>query len=314
METGSNKRKILNLPDLSAIIFLGFLSISFFVLCPDNALAQDPQVNISVQASIQKWQATSTPPNPPGGGGGGGVVIPETSTAKAIFIGRAYPKALITLLRNDAVAATFFAEDSGLFHKEISGLPGGNQSFGLWAQDSEGRKSVTLGFAVSILPNATTTISGIFISPTIDVNPVQVEKGKEVDILGQAFPESQVKIFVASREIVKDATAAKNGKWGYKLNTSILEEGEHQAKVNSLFGEGEQSSFSRTLSFLVLRKGALICKGADLNFDNKINITDFSILLYFWNQKKSANPCADINFDGIVNIVDFSIMMYWWTS
>ena len=65
---------------------------------------------------------------------------------------------------------------------------------------------------------------------------------------------------------------------------------------------------------MVLRKGALICKGADLNFDNKINITDFSILLYFWNQKKSANPCADINFDGIVNIVDFSIMMYWWTS
>lgn len=313
MEAGSKERKIFNLFGLPVRIFLGFLLISFFSFPLAGVSAQDPQVNISVQAGIQNWQTTSTPPSPPGGGGGG-VVVPEIPTAKAVFVGRAYPKALITLLRNNAVAATFFAEESGVFRKEISGIPGGNQSFGLWAQDSEGRRSVTLGFSVSIIPNATTTVSGIFISPTIDVNPIQVEKGKDVDILGQSFPESQVKIFVASKEIVKDATTAKNGKWAYKLNTTVLEEGEHHAKVKSLFGEGEQSSFSQTLSFLVLRKGALICKGADLNFDNKINITDFSILLYFWNQKKPGNPCADINFDGIVNIVDFSIMMYWWTG
>jgi hypothetical protein len=212
------------------------------------------------------------------------------------------------------VAATFFADDLGTFRREVTGIPGGNHNFGFWAQDSEGRKSVTLSFAVSILPDATTTISGIFISPTIDINPVQVEKGKSVDIAGQAFPDSQLKIFVASQEFIKDTTVSKQGKWGYKLDTAALDEGEHHAKAKALFGEGEQSSFSSSLSFLVLRKGAMICKGADLNFDNKINIVDFSILLYFWNQKSPSNACADINFDGIVNIVDFSIMMYWWTS
>ena len=123
MEAGSKKRKIFNLLCSPVNIFLGSLFISFFVFCPISVSAQDPQVNISVQASIQNWQTTSTPPNPPGGGGGGGggVVIPETPTAKAIFVGRAYPRALITLLRNNAVAATFFAEDSGVFRKEISG-------------------------------------------------------------------------------------------------------------------------------------------------------------------------------------------------
>jgi hypothetical protein len=80
----------------------------------------------------------------------------------------------------------------------------------------------------------------------------------------------------------------------------------------ALFGEGEQSLFSQTLYFLVLKKGAMVCEGADLNFDGKVNIIDFSILLYFWNKTQPSNRCVDINFDGIVNIFDFSIMMYWW--
>jgi hypothetical protein len=52
----------------------------------------------------------------------------------------------------------------------------------------------------------------------------------------------------------------------------------------------------------------------DLNKDGKINIVDFSILMYFWNQTNPSNPCADINKDGIVNLTDFSIMLYWWTG
>ena len=54
--------------------------------------------------------------------------------------------------------------------------------------------------------------------------------------------------------------------------------------------------------------------GADLNFDGKINIIDFSILLYFWKQTSPANQCADINFSGLVDVFDFSIMMYQWNS
>jgi hypothetical protein len=52
----------------------------------------------------------------------------------------------------------------------------------------------------------------------------------------------------------------------------------------------------------------------DLNKDGKINIVDFSILMYFWNQTNPSNPCADINKDGIVNLTDFSIMLFWWTG
>jgi len=249
-------------------------------------------------------------PTPPGGGGGGGGGGP----ANIIFEGRAYPKAFITLLKNGVVAATFFAENSGLFKRELTGVPSGTYNFGIFAEDTERRKSVTIGFTIGLPVGLTTTISGIFISPTISLTPTQVEIGENVDIYGQVFPQSKVNIFVSSNGVVKETAATKEGKWSYKLNTLELEEAEHSAKSMALFGAGEQSPFSQTLSFLVLKKGARVCKGADLNFDGKVNIVDFSILLYFWNQTNPSNRCADINFDGKVIIIDFSIMMYWWTK
>ena len=49
----------------------------------------------------------------------------------------------------------------------------------------------------------------------------------------------------------------------------------------------------------------------DLNKDGKVNLVDFSILLYYW---KTTHHEADINIDGIVDLADFSIMMYCWTG
>ncbi len=246
------------------------------------------------------------------GGGGGGIYIPPETTV--IFKGRAYPLANLTILKNDTVISTFKAQETGLFEREIKGFPGGTFNFSIFAEDTDGRRSVTVGFTVSILEGRTTTISGIFISPTIELGPTQVEQGQSVNILGQAFPQSQINIFVSSNEIVKEALADTKGKWAYKLDTSPLELGEHKSRAKAIFGEGEQSPLSQILAFLIVKKGALVCKGADLNFDGKVNIIDFSILLYFWGQRNPSNGCADINFDGIVNIVDFSIMMYWWTG
>ncbi len=240
-----------------------------------------------------------------GGGGGGG------GTANVIFGGRAYPRAFITLLKNGSVAATFLAENTGLFSRELTGLSGGTYNFGIFAEDSEGRRSVTLSFTIGILGGTTTTISRIFLPPTISLFPVEVERGDEINISGQVFPKSRVNIFISPGEIIKEIIATEEGKWAYKLDTTPLTEREYQIRAKAFYGEGEQSQFSQAISFsLLLPK----CQGADLNFDGKVNIVDFSILLYFWGQKKPANRCADINFDGIVNIVDFSIMMYWWTG
>ena len=54
-------------------------------------------------------------------------------------------------------------------------------------------------------------------------------------------------------------------------------------------------------------------KLADLNCDGKVNMIDFSILLYFWGTKPPySNPFVDMRHTGKIDARDFSIMLYEW--
>jgi len=284
--------------------WLILLSVTILFFSPVLGYGQAPPVEEGVSISVTIEEEVPPPPPTPTG-------APYIPPTKVVFEGRAYPDAILTLLKNDRVTATFSAESSGLFKKELTGIREGTYTFGIWAEDTEGRRSVTQSFTIDLVRRVTTTISGIFIPPTIELSLTRVGWGDKVNILGQVFPESQVNIFISPGEIVKEITASLEGKWLHQLDTSFLDEGEHNVRAKAFFGDGEQSPFSQTISFLVLPPK---CKGADLNFDGKINLVDFSILLYFWHSISPENRCADINQDGIVNIVDFSIMMFVWTG
>jgi hypothetical protein len=56
------------------------------------------------------------------------------------------------------------------------------------------------------------------------------------------------------------------------------------------------------------------CKRSDINCDGRINLTDFSILLYFWEATNPLNKAVDINNDQVVNLTDFSILLFDWTG
>ena len=51
-------------------------------------------------------------------------------------------------------------------------------------------------------------------------------------------------------------------------------------------------------------------RGADINGDRRVNLIDFSILLFNWNNL--INQKADLNCDGRVDLADFSILLYYW--
>lgn len=302
------------------ILFLGviFIAIPSFVLglactqdsdclsfpgyvCRNDICSIEKGISISITVP-------SAPTPPPSGGGGGGVII---LTSTVIFEGKAYPDAFITFLRNKTVIGTTKADLKGDFSKTFTGAPAGVWEFGIFAEDNEGRKSVTISFSTNIIGGTTMKISGIFISPTISLSTENVIRGEELDILGQAYPKSDIEIFVSSPfSILQKTKSTEKGKWQSSLDTVHLALGVHQTKARARTIEGEESYFSEELIFKIIEA----CKGADLNFDGKINIVDFSILLYFWGQKKPANVCTDINRDGSVNVTDFSIMMYWWSG
>lgn len=49
----------------------------------------------------------------------------------------------------------------------------------------------------------------------------------------------------------------------------------------------------------------------DINRDCKIDLTDFSILTYWWD--RTGFPArADLNNDGKIDLTDFSILVYYW--
>lgn len=302
------RKKVLAISTASFLFGLVFILLAFFPV-----KSAPPPVQGGVGMSVTIEGATPTPTPPGGGGGGGGGEVPTLPT-KVVFEGKAYPEALLTLSKNGTIASTFKAYSSGLFRQELTGMTGGIYTFSVFAEDTDGRKSVTLSFSISVLAGRTTTISGIYLSPTISLNPTQVERGEKIDIGGQIYPESQIQIFVASKEFVKDTVSDSKGKWNYKLDTASLEEIEHNAKAMGLTAEGEQSPFSQSVSFLVVKPGTMVCHGADFNFDGKVNIIDFSIMMYWWGPKKPGNPCVDLNSDGKVDIIDFSILLYWWTG
>lgn len=54
---------------------------------------------------------------------------------------------------------------------------------------------------------------------------------------------------------------------------------------------------------------------ADLNVDDKVNLTDFSVLMFNYARGDFPNKAADINDDRKPpDLVDFSIMMFHWTG
>lgn len=251
-------------------------------------------------------------PSGGGGGGGGGYYIPPTATA-VILQGKAYPGSKITVLIDGSVATVITANSSASFKTELTTLTAGTYTFGLWAEDSRGNKSITFSFTITVAKDMTTTVSNIFLPPTIELDRVNLSRGEILNISGQTAPESTVSIYVESeQEIVKEVVATETGDWKQSLSTTLLQEGLHAVRAKAEDQAGLLSSFSKLLSFAIGKYSVTeIVSKADFNNDGKTNLVDFSMMLYWWGK---YNPTVDQNQDGIINLPDFSILMYHWTG
>lgn len=297
----------------------------YFVVRAEDAFYNS--IATSTERSATPVAPTPVTPPPSGGGGGGGIFTPST---RVLLKGRAYPTAAITIFKDGATAATLKVDNSANFQKEFE-VTGGLYTFSLYAIDGENRRSLTSSFTVQVPVGLTTTISDIVIAPTIGADKAQVKIGNDIKFFGYAYPISQVNVIINSDNPIADKTNSdKFGYWNYDLDSEILEMGDHTTKSQTVTPDTLKSPFSESLAFRVGDKDVLAgklpsifapaapaaaCnKNGDINNDKKVNIVDFSIMLYFWQQRNPSNSCADINKDGIVNLFDFSIMLFWWTG
>lgn len=238
------------------------------------------------------------------------------NVTKVVMYGKSYPNSDVHILVDGKVIGIVKTDNKADFYFETSEISAGVVSFGFWSEDEVGLKSTLLTLTFRVISGAVTTISGVYISPTIDIDKSSVRQGENVTISGNTVPETEVYVHINSEEEhIKQLDSGEAGGWELTFDTTPLEEDFHTAKALfqvNVNGNIIKSGFSKSISFYVGKVGGEVpCPEADLNGDGRVNLTDFSILLYYWG---TDNACADQNQNGVVDLVDFSIMMFYWTG
>ncbi len=222
------------------------------------------------------------------------------------FTGDAFPGAIVTILDGGAVVGTTVANSTSFFDKTIQALSPGMHTFGIFGQALDGRKTLTLSFNINVISGMTITVSGILLPPIVTV-PSQEKRPVFFPQSGLARHNSTVTTFVNGPTTDSDQGNTNTaGVWGFSAD-SIYHLGNHTITGLVNDGGGNQSVVTNPVNFEVLLS-------ADLNIDNLIQLTDFSILMFNYATSNPPNKAADINDNGPVDLVDFSVMMFFWTG
>lgn len=278
-----------------ALFFLYFFNFGLFEV---SAQSETETVGISI---------TILGEDIPPPGGGPVPHIPPAEPGDVILEGKAYPRAIVTILVDGAIKATFQVGNDALFSRKIPNILGGIHTFSVYAEDTERRLSPTISVSVNILPNSETKITGLFIPPTIEA-PSNVKQNQPAVMRGQGFPGSVIFLFVEPGNIVEDTIVNLAGIWQYLFDTRNLEDGDYTVRAKAITESGEQSEFSQILTFKI---SEFICGVADFNCDGRVDLQDLSIMMFWWDREDTV---TDINRDGITNIIDFSIFLFHWTG
>lgn len=251
------------------------------------------------------------------GGGGSTGSGSSTPAASVSLSGTAFPNAKLTVLRDGAVATSLIANPDGSFVISLNNLNFGNYQLTIFAEDPSGVISSSHVLNVSLINTQPISFANIVIPPTMSSTHLVVAMGQQYVLFGYAPAGSTVEVTRFGGGSLGVTTADGNGLWQLPLVGSSLlglQTLRAQATLN-----GFSSLFSRPISILFAELGQQpppppqLAGCVDYNKDKRINLIDFSILL-FWFGKDNPPPTIDCNRDNRIDIKDFSILMFFWTG
>ena len=250
-----------------------------------------------------------------GSASGGGSTKPLGDTQVSIT-GLGYPGQTINFLLDTKAVGSVRANNTGRFDFATNAAPG-TASLGVWALDSTGIRSITLNNTFDVTQGAVTNISGLILPPTLSVDNAKPIPGSTITLTGQSIPSAKVDIYFNNTEIIESTQSDASGRFSFPYSTSKLRAASYTVKARSVTGTAPlliQSTFSSSIQLLVGVDGAPVT-ASDFNRDGKVNLTDFSILIFWWQSNGGdSNPSADINGNGKVSLEDFSILLFNWTG
>ncbi len=290
----------------------------YFVVDVLNNLGGSIATSSEVTATPESQQSQQSSG---GGSSGGGSIITSPTLGTTVTVsGLAYPSGNIFLLKDGQVISSTVANANSQFTFSVSNLSTGSYILSVYGVDSAGNQSSLLSFPVTVTTGFPTNVTGLFISPTINVDNSEVLHGNTVTIFGQTVASSTVTLSLYSgSEILFNTVSDKHGAYSYSLDTSALSLGSPLVKAKASFA-GQSSDFGTSVSFIIgdqnIAKNQTQQSQYDLNGDGRVNLIDFSIMVYWFGREPLTGTGlrADFNHDGKVDIVDFSILAAHWTG
>ena len=271
-------------------------------------------------------QPVGTPPPPPppgggssGGGGGGDTPTPPAQQASVAIHGLASPGASVTILKDGQVAAVVTADFDGAFLVTIAGLSPGTFVFTLYATDVAGNRSDTGTYSLNVVSGMVSNVAGIVIAPTVVVSTPSAGSQAAAIVNGSAIPGSTVTVvFTLGSSLQFTAVAGSNGAYTITLPFGDFPPGDYSYVITTAHaGDATVTSGTHTFTVQPLAKTVLTEKErigrCDMSADNRCNLTDFSILAY-WFRRPNPPKSVDLNKDGKIDLKDFSILAYYWSG
>ncbi len=257
-----------------------------------------------------------------GNQGGGGLETTDdaypSGDAKVIINGYAFPNKKVVVMVDGASAQIGTAGSDGKFAVTLDAIARGVYSFGIYAIDGNNVRSTTFTTTFTVTGGRTSTLSNINIMPSISVNPNPVDPGQTLTVSGYSIPNATVTIenehdkTTASKKTFT-ANSGNDGKWTLSIPTDGFIKGTYKIRARATQAGGVSTGFSDYTFYGVGETASVL--NADLNRDGKVNLIDFSILLFWWGTNGGdSNPPADINRDGNTSLTDFSILLFQWTG
>jgi hypothetical protein len=258
-------------------------------------------------------------------GGGGGFESTDgpyqSGDAEVTIEGYAFPGSTVTALVDGKLGATTRASNDGSYSVTIKEIARGAYTFGVYAVGSDGIKSSTFSTSFTVTGGRASNLSNINVMPSVSVSPNPVTPPQAFTVSGRSIPNANITIETQTEKgsgAKKTYTSTSNasGVWTLSVDSAGFTNGTYKirAKSEQTTGLLLKTNFSG-YSFYGVGQSANVPLSADLNRDGKINLTDFSILLFWWGSDGGdSNPPADINKDGKVNLTDFSILLFNWTG
>jgi hypothetical protein len=237
------------------------------------------------------------------------------------------PFGVVSLLVDGVLVSTTTTNQLGQFSFTARNLAKGTYQFDLYATDKTKIRTATYSIQSEVARRSVLKLDNIVLGPSLHAELIEITKGNLLTFTGYAIPTSLVTLTFRDRKgqvTFYTATSSTDGAYVIPINTSAHAKDKYSA-VTRVSWFTFTSSPSHTVWVTVgdtdKKRSAVDAQcpaKGDLNADCRVNLTDFSILL-FWYLGTNLSDFATteqikLSNDGKVNLVDFSIILFNWTG